>query len=175
MSILPLIWWPNKILRQESEPIETVDDELRSLVESMETTLYAYGGAGLSAIQVGVPKQVFIVDPRVNGGTKEDSAVVFVNPTITTIWGTAEETEQEGCLSFPGIFVNVRRPTKVRIQATNQYGTEFDMDADGFLARVVQHEFDHLKGRLIFDHAGKVKKDIIRRKMKKLGKQRRRG
>lgn len=171
MSIVPIVLWPNKILRKVSVSVEEINDDIRKIVEVMETTLYANGGAGLSAVQIGVPLRILIVDPRVYGGTEADSAMTLINPEVKAV-GDEMAVVEEGCLSFPGNYVKVSRHKKAHVRARNQYGTELDLTAEDFLARVIQHEYDHLEGKLLFDHASSLRKNIIRRKTKKMDKRR---
>jgi peptide deformylase len=165
MALVDILIYPDPVLRETCEPVGEVDDEIRKLVEDMVETMYYHEGAGLAAIQVGVLKQLFIADPVLAGGSRDDPALVFIDPEIA-----AEEGEQEGdegCLSFPGIFVPVKRPAKVTIRATNLEGERFEMEGEGILARAFLHETEHLRGVLLIDQVGRIKREFIKRKLKR--------
>jgi peptide deformylase len=166
MAVRPILRYPDPRLRQLSQPVTAFGEELRQLVTDMRDTMYLSEGAGLAAIQVGEPLALFIVDPEVAGGTAEDPPVVFANPEI--VWLSEEEQMgDEGCLSFPGIFVPVKRANRARVRAQDVEGKTFEMEGQGLFARAMQHETDHLSGRLLIDMVGPVKRQIIKRKMRK--------
>jgi peptide deformylase len=166
MSVRPILRYPDPRLRQLSQPVTAFGEELRQLVADMKDTMYLSEGAGLAAIQVGEPVALFIVDPEVAGRTAEDPPVVFANPEI--VWISEEEQMgDEGCLSFPGIFVPVKRGLRARVRAQDSEGKTFELEGEGLLARALQHETDHLSGRLLIDMVGPVKRQIIKRKMRK--------
>ena len=144
------------------------DDELRTLVGDMAETMYGANGAGLAAIQVGVPLRLFIVDGSVARVSDDyDSPPrVFINPEIVRISDEAQ-TGDEGCLSFPGIYIPVKRGMRVTVRARDLDGGEFEVEGEGLFARALQHENDHLVGRLLIDQCGPVKREIIRRKLRK--------
>ena len=166
MPTRPILRFPDPRLRKVSEPVVSFDDSLRSLVNDMKDTMYLAEGAGLAAIQVGEPLRLFIIDPEVAGRTSEDPPVVFANPELIEI-SEEEQTGDEGCLSFPGIFVPVKRGMRAKIRAQDLEGKTFELEGQGLLARALQHETDHLTGRLLIDMVGPVKRQIIRRKMRK--------
>ncbi len=145
--------------------METIDDEIRTLVRDMQETMYFNEGAGLAAVQVGALRQIFIADPVLAGGTREEPTLVYINPEILD---TADEQDgDEGCLSFPGIFVPVKRPGKVTIRAMNLDGETFEQTAEGILARAFLHETEHLNGKLLIDKVGRLKAQFIKRKLKR--------
>lgn len=167
MAVRPIVKFPDPRLREATAPVPSVTDEIRTLVADMADTMYAANGAGLAAIQVGVPVKIYIVDAAVAGGREEDPPVVFINPEIT--WLSDEtETTDEGCLSFPGIFVPIKRSLRARVRAMNLAGEMFEAEAEGLYARAMQHEGDHLNGRLLVDFVGPLKREMIKRKMKRL-------
>jgi peptide deformylase len=166
MPTRPILRFPDPRLRKVSEPVVNFDDSLRSLVNDMKDTMYLAEGAGLAAIQVGEPLRLFIIDPEVAGRTSEDPPVVFANPELIEI-SEEEQTGDEGCLSFPGIFVPVKRGMRAKIRAQDLEGKTFELEGQALLARALQHETDHLTGRLLIDMVGPVKRQIIRRKMRK--------
>ena len=166
MAQRPIVKYPDARLRQKCATVEKFDDELRALVADMADTMYAANGAGLAAIQVGVPLRLFIIEPEVAGLAPTDPVVVFINPELVTISEEAQ-TGDEGCLSFPGIFVPVKRGMRARVRAVDLDGKPFEMEGEGLFGRALQHESDHLIGRLLIDMVGPVKREIIKRKMKK--------
>jgi peptide deformylase len=128
--------------------------------------MFAANGAGLAAIQVGMPLRLFIVDGEVAGGAEGSGPRVFINPELVEISNEAQ-TGDEGCLSFPGIYVPVKRGMKARIRALDIEGQPFELEGAELLARALQHENDHLNGRLLIDQVGPVKREIIKRKLRK--------
>ena len=147
-------------------PVTDFGGALAALVADMTETMLDSDGAGLAAIQVGEPLQMFIIDGHIAGGPEDSPALVFANPELIEISEEAQ-TGDEGCLSFPGIFVPVKRGMRTKIRAQDVNGTSFEMEASELLARAFQHEADHLKGRLLIDMVGPVKREIIKRKMRK--------
>ena len=139
---------------------------LRGLVSDMRDTMYLAEGAGLAAIQVGEPLRLFIIDPEVAGLTEEDPPLVVANPELLSI-SDEEQTGDEGCLSFPGIFVPVKRGQRARVRAQDLDGKTYEIEGEGLFSRALQHENDHLSGRLLIDMVGPVKRQIIKRKMRK--------
>lgn len=166
MPVRPILKFPDPRLRQVSKPVVAFDDSLRQLVSDMTDTLYMAEGAGLAAIQVGEPLRLFIIDPEVAGRKPEDPPLVVANPELVSI-SEEKYTNDEGCLSFPGIFAPVQRGKVARIKAQDLDGNAYEMDGEGLLGRAFQHETDHLDGRLLIDLVGPVKRQIIKRKMRK--------
>jgi peptide deformylase len=166
MAVRPILRFPDPRLRQVSQPVTVFDDQLAKLVADMKDTMYLAEGAGLAAIQVGEPLRLFIIDPEVAGRTAEDPPLVLANPEILSI-SEEEQTGDEGCLSFPGIFVPVKRGMRARVRAQDLEGKSFEIEGEGLFARALQHETDHLSARLLIDMVGPVKRQIIKRKMRK--------
>jgi peptide deformylase len=163
---MPILRYPDSRLREKCASVEVFDEDLRRLVADMSDTMYAANGAGLAAIQVGVPVRLFIVDPEVAGKSLHDPVMVFANPEL--VWISEEaQTGDEGCLSFPGIFVPVKRGMRARVRALDLEGQPFEIEGEELFSRALQHESDHLIGRLLIDLVGPVKREIIKRKMKK--------
>ncbi|MBN1379241.1 MAG: peptide deformylase [Gammaproteobacteria bacterium] len=161
MAILDILHFPDPRLRQLCEPVQQVDDDIRRLADDMLETMYAAPGIGLAAIQVNVHKRLVVID------ISEDHSnpLCLVNPEILAEEG--EEEMQEGCLSVPGFFETVRRAEKVRVKALNRDGQALEFDADGLLAVCIQHEIDHLDGRLFVDYLSALKRQRIRKKLEK--------
>ena len=166
MALRQILRFPDARLRQKSADVSTFDNDLRQLVEDMGETMFAANGAGLAAIQVGAPLRLFIVDGEVAGGAEGSPPRVFINPELVEISHEAQ-TGDEGCLSFPGIYVPVKRGMKARIKALDVEGQPFELEGAELLARALQHENDHLNGRLLIDQVGPVKREIIKRKLRK--------
>ncbi len=166
MPVRPILRFPDPRLRQISKPVTAFDATLRQLVADMKDTMYLAEGAGLAAIQIGEALRLFIIDPEVTGGNDDDPPLVLANPEL--VWISEEEqTGDEGCLSFPGIFVPVKRGQRARVRAQDVDGKSFEVEGEGLFARALQHENDHLTGRLLVDMVGPVKRQIIKRKMRK--------
>jgi peptide deformylase len=166
MAVLDVVKYPDPRLREETFAVGEVDDGIRELVRDLTDTMYALNGAGIAAIQVGRLERIFLIDGRVAGGDENSPPVVCINPEIVES-GKGLAIAEEGCLSFPGVFVEVKRPRWVKVRATNLAGESFEIDGDGLLGRALQHELDHLTGRLLVDMVGMVKKEMIKRKMKR--------
>uniref|UniRef100_UPI00286A9726 peptide deformylase n=1 Tax=Phenylobacterium sp. TaxID=1871053 RepID=UPI00286A9726 len=155
---------PDPILKQVSQPVEKVDDELRALMDDMLETMYDAPGIGLAAIQVGVPKRVIVMD--LAGPEEEPAPRYFVNPEI--LWSSdATLPYEEGCLSVPEIFDEVERPDRVKLKYLNYQGEEVIEDAEGLFAVCIQHEMDHLQGVLFIDYLSRLKRDRAVAKVKK--------
>ena len=166
MPVRPILRFPDSRLRQKCEPVTTFDAALRDLVTDMKDTMYLAEGAGLAAIQVGEPLRLFIIDPAVAGRDDEEAPLVVANPEL--VWISEEQQMgDEGCLSFPGIFVPVKRGLRARVRAQDVDGKVYEIEGEGLFARALQHESDHLTGRLLIDMVGPVKRQIIKRKMRK--------
>jgi peptide deformylase len=161
MTRLTILEDPDPRLRTIAQPVQTVDDELRTLVDDMLETMYASKGIGLAATQVNVHRRLLVAD--VSEG--QDQPMVFVNPEIVS----REEVDvhQEGCLSVPGIYEDVERAQRIRVKALGRDGQPFEMDVDGLLAICVQHEIDHLDGKLFVDYLSELKRQRIRKKLEK--------
>ena len=164
MAIKKIITEPNKLLREISLPVENVGKKEQQLMDDMLDTMYAANGIGLAAIQIGVPKNVVVIDLNKD---KKKIPMFFVNPKITSKSKSVTKYE-EGCLSIPNLFAEIERPSECEIQYLDYFGKEKTLKANGLLATCIQHELDHLKGILFIDYLSKLKKDII---LKKLSKQ----
>jgi peptide deformylase len=167
MAVRPIVKYPDPRLRQATVAVSTVTPEIRKLVADMADTMYAANGAGIAAIQVGALERIYIIDAAVAGGREEDPPIAFINPEI--VWLSEETiTSDEGCLSFPSIFVPIKRSLKARVRAMNLDGQMFEIDGEGLCARAMQHEGDHLNGKLLVDFVGPLKREMIKRKMKRV-------
>ena len=166
MAVRPIVKFPDTRLRQETVAVTEVTDEIRKLCADLADTMFAANGAGIAAIQVGAKEKIYLVDAGVAGGREEDPPVVFINPELVMLSDEAE-TSDEGCLSFPGIYVPIKRSLRARVRAMNLDGQMFELERDGLCARAFQHEGDHLNGRLLVDFVGPLKREMIKRKMRK--------
>lgn len=166
MAVRPIVIWPDNRLRQETREVTEITDELRQLYRDLVDTMYAHHGLGIAAIQIGDPTRMFLVEPELAGLSANDEPLAFINPEI--VW-TSEDTDKsdEGCLSFPGIYVPVERPAKARVRAMGIDGEIFEVDGEGLYARCLLHENDHLTGQLLVDFVGPLKRQMIKRKLAK--------
>jgi peptide deformylase len=164
MTVRDILTLPDPRLRLVSQPIGSVDTEVRRLVEDMFETMYAAPGIGLAAIQIGVPKRVITMDlAKKDEGRKPQ---VFINPEILAT-SADRSTYEEGCLSIPEYYEEVERPSEVKFRYLDLEGTAHELEASGLLATCVQHEIDHLNGVLFIDHISKLKRDRIIKKFTK--------
>ena len=162
MALLDILIYPDPRLHKMAKPVEKVDDEIRKLIDDMAETMYAAPGIGLAAPQVNCLKRVIVVDTSEN----KDSLRAFVNPQIIASEGSEES--EEGCLSVPDIYALVSRAEKIRVQALDRNGDSFELDADDMLAVCIQHEIDHLDGKVFVDYLSRMKQDRIRKKLNKV-------
>ena len=159
---------PNPVLRQISEPVRIVNSEVKNLMDDMLETMYAAPGIGLAAVQIGILKRVIVID--LSKDVKKKEPLFIVNPEIT--FKSKELTSyEEGCLSIPDQFAEVKRPISCKINFLDYEGYKKEIDAEGLLATCIQHEIDHLNGVLFIDHLSKLKKDLILKKTKKQKKE----
>ena len=162
MAILPILEYPDQRLRKRAKPVVTVDDDIKRLVDDMFETMIDSHGIGLAATQVNVHKRVIVMDLVEEGSQPR----VFINPEIEVLDETTEPYD-EGCLSVPGFYETVARPSNVMISALDREGKPFKEKASGLLAICIQHEIDHLEGKLFVDYLSPLQRQIIRKKMKK--------
>ncbi len=166
MSKLAIVNIPDPILRKVADPIERVDDALRRLADDMVETMYDAPGVGLAAPQVGVSRRMIVVDTAEDDSKKP---LVLINPDIVRL-GAEMRIYEEGCLSIPDVKVEIERPSILTVQFLDRDGKPQTLAADGLLATVIQHEIDHLNGRLIIDFLSRLKRDIIVRRFRKQSK-----
>lgn len=170
MALRKIVRFPQPFLRQPTvqvAPDQIATKAIRTLVEDMMETMCDVSGAGLAAIQVGASERIFIIDSIAAGGEKTDQPKVFINPTFDFL-SPETDVREEGCLSFPGIFIPVKRSLVAKIRAFDIDGTPFEVDTKDFYARALQHEYDHLENRLLYDHAGPLKRQMIKRKLDRM-------
>lgn len=160
MAVLEIKKYPEKILREKTEYVFAFDDELQKLIDDMIETMYAAPGVGLAANQVGICKQVAVID--VSGRDEESSLIVLINPEIVHKEG--EEASEEGCLSIPDYSTIVKRAKKVRVTCLDRDRKPIEVNAEGLLAKALQHEIDHLNGCLFIDRIGRIKKEFFKKR-----------
>jgi peptide deformylase len=173
MAIRRIYETPDAILRQISKPVETFDDELKTLVADMFETMYDAPGIGLAAVQVGVPIRLLVIDlqePEEEGGDPVRDPRVFINPEI--LWHSDTEVPYtEGCLSVPEQYAEVMRPDRIRARWQDETGKTYEQELDGLLAVCLQHEMDHLNGVLFIDHLSRLKREMVLKKLAKWRKE----
>jgi peptide deformylase len=166
MAVRPVVIWPDPRLREPTRKVEAVDDAVRALYRDLTDTMYAENGLGIAAIQIGDPTAMFLVEPKLAGRAETDPPVAFINPEILWVSEETEETE-EGCLSFPEVYIKVDRPLRARVRAMDVDGATFEIEGEGLLARCLLHEYDHLSGKLLVDFVGPLKRQMIKKKLQR--------
>ncbi len=167
MAKREIIILPDPILRQPSLPVERVDAEIGRLIDDMLETMYAAPGVGLAAVQIAVPRRVLVLD--VAGDDEGKAPLAMINPEIV-VRGTTLRSYEEGCLSIPDVRVDVERPSEIRVRYVDREGKSQEMTARDLTATVIQHEMDHLDGKLIIDFLSRLKRDMIVRRFRKQSK-----
>jgi peptide deformylase len=162
MTRLTILQYPDPRLRTRAKPVAEVDARIRTLIDNMFETMYAAPGVGLAAPQVDEHIRLIVIDVS----EENNEPLVFINPQIVSTDGVPVEY-QEGCLSVPGYYENVRRPERVRVRALDRTGQAFEMDCNGLLAVCIQHEMDHLEGKLFVDYLSELKRTRIRQKLER--------
>jgi peptide deformylase len=161
VTILSILEFPDERLRKKAAPVEAFDDALRRTVDDMFETMYAAPGVGLAATQVNLHKRILVIDVS----EEKNAPLCLINPELLEKSGSGEM--EEGCLSVPGIFEKVCRADSVRVRAQDRNGDFFEMSAEGLLAVCIQHEMDHLEGKLFLDHLSALKRQMARKKLQK--------
>ena len=166
MSVRPVRIYGDPVLREKAAPVDTFDDALRRLAQDLRDTMVAYGGVGLAANQVGAAWRIAVVDVPLE--SDERARYTLVNPVIEARSGT--ETAEEGCLSIPGVYEDVTRSLTLRLKARDENGREFELLAEGYLARALQHEIDHLDGVLFIDRLSPLRRQFLKRALEALAR-----
>jgi len=164
MAVLKIVKYPEKVLETPTEEVTKFDDELKKLVADMFETMYAAPGVGLAAPQVGVSKRVFVMD--CSGGKDPAQKIAMINPRV--VMNEGEQTGEEGCLSFPGIYFPVTRAMRAVVRAQDVDGKEFEVDGMELTARCMLHEKDHLDGVLFIERTSPLKREMVKRRIRKL-------
>lgn len=168
MAIRPILSIPDPVLREKSTPIAKVDDGVRALAADMLDTMYDAPGIGLAAIQIGVPKRLLVIDVAKKDEPKQPQ--IFINPVIIE-QSKEKAVYEEGCLSIPEYYEEVERPSHIKVRYLDDKGAEQTIEADGLLATCLQHEIDHLDGKLFIDYLSKLKRDRVMKKFAKIAKE----
>ena len=163
MAIRKILKFPDQDLRIKAKPVETFDEELKTLTDDMFETMHSVNGIGLAATQIGVAKQVAVIDIS----PEKNEPLIIVNPEIQILDPSKREDYDEGCLSVPGFFEKISRPSDIKLSYQDLNGKKQEIKPEGLLAKVVQHELDHLNGRLFVDHISELKRRRIRNKIVK--------
>lgn len=161
MPLLEILHFPDPRLRTHAQPVEQVNDSVRNIVDDMLETMYAAPGIGLAATQVNIHQQIIVIDIS----SEKDAPLCLINPRIIEQQG--QQSGEEGCLSVPGVFDSVERATTITVRALNREGQEFTLEATDLLAVCIQHEMDHLQGKLFVDYLSPLKRQRIRKKLEK--------
>ncbi|MDS1139302.1 peptide deformylase [Pusillimonas sp. SM2304] len=162
MALLPILRYPDPRLHKVAKPVQEVDDRIRQLVRDMAETMYDAPGVGLAATQVDVHERVVVIDVSEDG----NELIVLINPEIT--WKSDEvQVYEEGCLSVPGVYDEVQRSARIRVRALNEQGETYEFDAEGLLAVCVQHELDHLMGKVFVEYLSVLKQNRIKTRLRK--------
>ncbi|MBS1121353.1 MAG: peptide deformylase [Deltaproteobacteria bacterium] len=167
MAVRPVVVWPDDRLRQASIAVESVDASVRALYQDLVDSMYAENGLGIAALQLGDPRRMFIVEPKLAGRDPTDPPLAFINPEV--MWTSDEQQDsEEGCLSFPEIYIKVKRPMRARVRAMGLDGQLFELEGEALLARCLLHENDHLTGKLLVDFVGPLKRQMIKKKLQRV-------
>ena len=165
MAVLKILIFPDQRLRTVAKEVLDINEEVKALCDDLLETMYEGNGIGLSATQVNIHKRILVVDVS----EEKNSSMIFINPSVEVL-GQEEKTYGEGCLSVPGFFEEVSRPAKVKISALNLDGGKFSIEAEGLLAVAVQHEMDHLDGKIFVDFLSNLKRQRIKQKLIKISR-----
>jgi peptide deformylase len=166
MAVRPVVIWPDERLRQPSVAVAAVDASLRALYQDLVDSMYAENGLGMAALQLGDPRRMFIVEPKLAGRTETDPPLAFINPEVLETSDEQQDSE-EGCLSFPEIYIKVKRPMRCKVRAMGLDGALFEVEGEALFARCLLHENDHLTGKLLVDYVGPLKRQMIKKKLQK--------
>lgn len=166
MALLPVLCYPDPRLHKRAKPVDKVDERIKAIVKDMAETMYEAPGVGLAATQVDIHEQIIVIDVS----DEQNELMVFINPEL--VWTSPEKKSwREGCLSVPEYYDEVDRPANIRVKALDIHGKPFELEADGLLAVCLQHEMDHLQGKVFVEHLSLLKRNRISLKMKKRAKE----
>lgn len=164
MAVRPVVIWPDPRLREPTVAVTHIDDSVQHLYRDLCDSMYAEDGLGMASLQIGDNRRIFVVEPKLAGLTENDPPVAFINPEVIEVSEELQDSE-EGCLSFPDIYITVARPMRARIRAMGIDGNTFELQGEGLLARCLLHENDHLTGKLLVDFVGPLKRQMIKKKL----------
>ncbi len=166
MAVRPTVIWPDPRLREPTAEISAVDDAVRELYRDLCDSMYAEQGLGMAAPQIGESRKMFIVEPKLAGKAETDPPVGLMTPEVLEVSEEQQDSE-EGCLSFPDIYIKVKRPMRCKFRAMGLDGKTFEIEGEGLLARCLLHENDHLTGKLLVDFVGPLKRQMIKKKLQR--------
>ena len=166
MAVRPVVIWPDPRLREPTVEVTAVDDSVRELYRDLCDSMYAENGLGMASLQIGDHRKMFIVEPKLAGRAETDLPLAFINPEVLEVSDEQQDSE-EGCLSFPDIYIKVKRPMRARVRALGIDGQWFEIEGEGLLARCLLHENDHLTGKLLVDFVGPLKRQMIKKKLQR--------
>jgi peptide deformylase len=166
MAVRPVVIWPDERLRQPSVAVPAIDASVRQLYQDLVDSMYAENGLGIAALQLGDPRRMFIVEPKLAGRPETDPPLAFINPEVIETSDEQQDSE-EGCLSFPDIYIKVKRPMRCKVRAMGLDGAMFEIEGEALFARCMLHENDHLTGKLLVDFVGPLKRQMIKKKLQK--------
>jgi peptide deformylase len=166
MAVRPVVIWPDERLRQPSVAVTAIDASVRQLYQDLVDSMYAENGLGIAALQLGDPRRMFIVEPKLAGRPETDPPLAFINPEVIETSDEQQDSE-EGCLSFPDIYIKVKRPMRCKVRAMGLDGAMFEIEGEALFARCMLHENDHLTGKLLVDFVGPLKRQMIKKKLQK--------
>jgi peptide deformylase len=164
MAVRPVVIWPDPRLREPTVAVTTVDDSVRELYRDLCDSMYAENGLGMASLQIGDNRKMFIVEPKLAGRAETDPPLAFINPEVLEVSDEQQDSE-EGCLSFPDIYIKVKRPMRAKVRALGIDGNMFEIEGEALLARCLLHENDHLTGKLLVDFVGPLKRQMIKKKL----------
>jgi peptide deformylase len=167
MAVRPVVIWPDPRLREPSVAIANIDESVRELYRDLCDSMYAENGLGMAALQIGDNRRMFVVEPKLAGLAETDPPLCFINPEVLEVSEEQQDSE-EGCLSFPDIYVKVKRPMRAKVRATGIDGKVFECEGEALMARCLLHEFDHLTGKLLVDFVGPLKRQMIKKKLQRI-------
>lgn len=166
MAVRPTVIWPDPRLREPTIEITTVDESVRELYRDLCDSMYAENGLGMAAPQIGASRKMFIVEPKLAGRAETDAPLCLMNPEVLETSAEVQDSE-EGCLSFPDIYIKVKRPMRCKVRAMGLDGKTFEIEGEALLARCLLHENDHLTGKLMVDFVGPLKRQMIKKKLQR--------
>ena len=167
MAVRPVVIWPDERLRQPSVAVTAIDASVRQLYQDLVDSMYAENGLGIAALQLGDPRRMFIVEPKLAGRPETDPPLAFINPEVIETSDEQQDSE-EGCLSFPEIYIKVKRPMRCKVRAMGLDGAMFEIEGEALFARCMLHENDHLTGKLLVDFVGPLKRQMIKKKLQRV-------
>jgi peptide deformylase len=167
MAVRPVVIWPDSRLREPTVEIGAVDDSVRGLYQDLCDSMYAENGLGMASLQIGDTRKIFVVEPKLAGKSETDPPLAFINPEVVEVSDEQQDSE-EGCLSFPDIYIKVKRPMRAKLRAMGMDGQMFELEGEGLLARCMLHELDHLTGKLLVDFVGPLKRQMIKKKLQRV-------